>query len=73
MLVTAWRAISEVVGAICGLTAALVVVFEVVVAGLAAVVGGDVAVAQGCSRCEKQGWEVFCGAVSQLGRVCHHF
>jgi hypothetical protein len=55
------------------LTVALVVVSEVVVAEVVAVVGGDVAVAQVRSRCEKRGWEVFCGAVNGLGRVCRRF
>jgi hypothetical protein len=52
------------------LMAALVVVSEVVVAEVVAVVGGDMAVAQVRSRREKRGWEVFCGAVNGLGRVC---
>jgi hypothetical protein len=73
MLVTAWLAVSEVVRADWVLTAALAVISKVVVAGVAAAVGGDVVVVQGCSRHEKRGWEVFCGVVNRLGRVCHHF
>jgi hypothetical protein len=72
-LVTAWLAVSEVVRADWVLTAALAVISKVVVAGVAAAVGGDVAVVQGCSRHEKRGWEIFCGAVNRLGRVCRRF
>jgi hypothetical protein len=64
MLVMVWLAVSEVIRADWVLMAALVVISEVVVAGVATIVGGDVAVVQGYSRCEKQGWEVFCGAVN---------
>ena len=52
---------------------ALAVVSEVAVAGIAAVVGSDVAVATGGSGCRMRGWGVCSGVVGQLGRVCRRF
>ena len=52
---------------------ALAVVSEVAVAGIAAVVGSDVAVATGGSGCGTRGWGVCSGAVGRLGRVCRRF
>jgi hypothetical protein len=45
------------------LDTALVVVSEVVIAKVAAVVGGDVAAITGDSGCERRGWGLCCGAV----------
>jgi hypothetical protein len=51
---------------------AQVVVPGVVAAEVAAVVGGDVAVAVGDSGCEGRGWGLCWGAVDLPGRECRH-
>jgi hypothetical protein len=67
-----WTAVSEVSEVVWVLDEALAVVSEVAVAGIAAVVGSDVAVAKGGSGCGTRGWGVCSGAVGRgrLGRVC---
>jgi hypothetical protein len=55
------------------LTVAQLVVSEVVVAGVAAVIDSDMAVAQGRSGREKRGWGVCWGAIGRLGSVCRRF
>jgi hypothetical protein len=60
---TAWLAVSAVVFVVWVLDAALAVVSEGVVAGVAAVVDCDVAAERGGSGCEESGWGLDCGAV----------
>ena len=61
--------ISGVLAGVWVLVNALLVVLEVVVAGLAAVVGGDVAVALGGSRLEMGVWGTSWGELGRLGEV----
>ena len=63
LLFAAWLAIFEVVFVIWVLDAALAVVSEWVVAGVAAIVDCDVAAEQAGSGCRERGWGLDCGAV----------
>jgi hypothetical protein len=68
--ITAGLAVLGVSVAIRVLAVAQVVVPEVVVPGLAAVVGSDVVVAVGSSRCEVGGKGVSRGAIGWFGSEC---
>jgi hypothetical protein len=56
--------LSKVLVAVWVLDTALLVVSQVVAAGVAAIVGGDMAVAVGVSGHERRGWGLCWGAVS---------
>jgi hypothetical protein len=70
--VTAWLAISKLV-VVVWVPSEVQVVLEVVVAGGAIIVCGDVAVAKGSSGCKRRGWRVGLDAVGWFGSVCHCF
>ena len=55
------------------LDVALVVVFEVVAAGVAVAVVSDVAVEQRGLEWANEGWELGCGAVGRPGIECRRF
>jgi hypothetical protein len=54
------------------LVVALVIVLDVVVAGVATVINGDMAVATGSLGCERRGWAVGWSAESWFGSEFHH-
>ena len=72
-LVHVWTAASEVSEVVWVLDEALAVVSEGAMAGIAAVVGSDVAVATGGSGCGTRGWGLCRGGMDWLGSMCHHF
>jgi hypothetical protein len=69
----AWLAISRVGAAVWVLAVTLVVVLGVVVAGLTAIVGSDMAVERQGSGLARGGWRLGCGAVVCSGSVHHRF
>jgi hypothetical protein len=72
MLFTARLSIPKVLVVVWVPDITLVIVSEVVVAGVVAIVGSDIAVAMGCSRCEVGVHGGSRGAVAWFGRECHH-
>ena len=72
-LSTAWVAFSEVVIAVWVLDTALLAVSGVATAGVAAVVGSDVAVVTGGSWCLIKGQGLGWGAMGWPGSECHRF
>jgi hypothetical protein len=60
-------------GTVWVLESALGAVSEVVVAAVTATVGGDMAAAQGGSRCGMGGWGLGWAAVDGPGKECRHF
>ena len=70
-LLLAWVAVFKVTTAVWMLDEALVVVFWPFAAGVAAVVGSDVAVVTGGSGCGTGGWGLCWSVVGQPGSQCH--
>jgi len=68
-----WVAISKFVVAVVVPNTALVAVLTVVAVGVAAIVGGGMAVKWRGLRGRMRGWRLGWGVVGRSGSVCHHF
>lgn len=66
----AWLAVSKVVAAICVPMVALVVVLEMVVAGVVTIADSVVAVAVGGSGCKRRGWRHCCSTIDCFRSEC---